>query len=104
MWLPIFILALSTGVWAQERPSIDPNLLVDLFGPPPNVSSSTPDPGAAEFFGSDGKGAGDCICVPYHNCDENKVLKLDGQNDGFGVIDIRLVFFKHEFVILLLYH
>lgn len=82
----LLLLIAASSTLAQ----IDPNVIEEIFGPPPTLSTTTV-AGAPIFMGSDGMGSGDCICVPYHNCDSNKVIKLDGKEDGFGIIDIRFV-------------
>lgn len=80
----LLLLIAASSTLAQ----IDPNVIEEIFGPPPTLSTTTV-AGAPIFMGGDGMGSGDCICVPYHNCDSNKVIKLDGKEDGFGIIDIR---------------
>lgn len=82
----LLLLIAASSTLAQ----IDPNVIEEIFGPPPTLSTTTV-AGAPIFMGGDGMGSGDCICVPYHNCDSNKVIKLDGKEDGFGIIDIRFV-------------
>lgn len=68
-----------------EITDMDREAILSIFGTP-NVSSTT-EFGAPIYINE----KGDCLCVPYYDCDADMKIIKDGKADGFGTIDIRLV-------------
>ncbi|XP_026757516.2 phenoloxidase-activating factor 2-like [Galleria mellonella] len=95
--LPIVLLVI-TSVLAQD-PTIEPSVLIDVFGPPPATQATiTTSPKLEditvrptdknEFVDKNGD---TCKCVPYYLCNDD-LIGVDVNNasvTGFGVLDIR---------------
>ncbi|KAM3957629.1 LOW QUALITY PROTEIN: phenoloxidase-activating factor 2-like [Aphomia sociella] len=93
--LLVFALVMTSAL-AQDT-TIDPSLLIDVFGPPPTTQSSTVTKleditvrptESNQFIDKNGE---KCKCVPYYLCDNN-LVGVDANNvsvTGWGTLDIR---------------
>ncbi|XP_023948570.1 phenoloxidase-activating factor 2 isoform X2 [Bicyclus anynana] len=97
MLLPLLLLLSAGGSLPQ---TVDPSLLVDIFGTPAPVTRPSnlpprleditvkPTVSGATFTNSQGE---ECQCVPYYLCDRDNIgVNINNVSvTGFGVLDVR---------------